>query len=97
MPGKSLRFKTTTDTSEKQVIEAMKKIASHISNQSKFGKASKLAIQMIQAGSVKQGTSDYFFAILETAISSSTSCTDPSVRLDYHALFSAAQDVAEVR
>ncbi|KAE8009922.1 hypothetical protein FH972_006327 [Carpinus fangiana] len=95
VPEKRLRFKTTTDASEKQVIEAMQKIASHIKNPSKFGKASKLAIQLIQAGSVKPGTSDHFVAILEAAMSSSTSCTDPSVRADYHALFSAAQDARE--
>ncbi|KAJ6384297.1 hypothetical protein OIU78_027575 [Salix suchowensis] len=93
--GKRLRFKTTTDASETQVIEAMKKIASHIKTPTKFSKASKLAIQLIQAGSVKPGTSDHFFAILEAAMSSTTSCTDPSVRADYHALFSAAQDAAE--
>ncbi|KAJ6757379.1 F7O18.3 PROTEIN [Salix koriyanagi] len=93
--GKRLRFKTTTDASETQVIEAMKKIASHIKTPTKFSKASKLAIQLIQAGSVKPGTSDQFFAILEAAMSSTTSCTDPSVRADYHALFSAAQDAAE--
>ncbi|KAK7848959.1 hypothetical protein CFP56_003960 [Quercus suber] len=94
-PEKRLRFKTTTDASEKQIIEAMQKIASHIKNPTKFGKASKLAIQLIQAGSVKPGTSDHFFALLEAAMSSSTSRTDPSVRADYHALFSAAQDVTE--
>ncbi|XP_050221786.1 uncharacterized protein LOC126671979 [Mercurialis annua] len=94
-PGKRLRFKTTTDASEKQLIEAMEKIASHIKNPSKFAKASKLAIQLIQAGSVKPETSDHFFAILEAAMSSETSCTDPSVRADYHALFSAAQDAAD--
>ncbi|KAJ6762960.1 F7O18.3 PROTEIN [Salix purpurea] len=93
--GKRLRFKTTTDASETQVIEAMKKIASHIKTPTKFSKASKLAIQLIQAGSVKPGTSDHFFAILEAAMSSTTCCTDPSVRADYHALFSAAQDAAE--
>lgn len=92
---KRLRFKTTTDASETQVIEAMQKIASHIKNPTKFSKASKLAIQLIQAGSVKPGTSDHFYFILEAAMSSTTSCTDPSVRADYHALFSAAQDVAE--
>ncbi|CAK7341061.1 unnamed protein product [Dovyalis caffra] len=93
--GKRLRFKTTTDASEMQVIEAMKKIASHIKTPTKFSKASKLAIQLIQAGSIKPGTSDHFFAILEAAMSSTTSCTEPSVRADYHALFSAAQDAAE--
>ncbi|XWS42544.1 hypothetical protein CRYUN_Cryun16bG0023400 [Craigia yunnanensis] len=94
-PEKRLRFKTTTDASETQVIEAMQKIASHIKNPTKFAKASKLAIQLIQAGSVKEGTSDHFFAILEAAMSSTTSCTDPSVRGDYYSLFSAAQDAAE--
>ncbi|KAF7142518.1 hypothetical protein RHSIM_Rhsim05G0175400 [Rhododendron simsii] len=95
VPGKRLRFKTTTDASETQVIEAMQKIASHIVNPSKFGKASKLAIQLIQAGSVTTGTSDYFFSILESAMSSPTACNDTSVRADYHALFSAAEDAVE--
>ncbi|KAJ8770199.1 hypothetical protein K2173_011534 [Erythroxylum novogranatense] len=93
--GKRLRFKTTTDASEAQVIEAMQKIASHIKNPTKFAKACKLTIQLIQAGSVKPGTSDNFIAILEAAMSSTTSCTDPSMRADYRALFSAAQDAAE--
>lgn len=97
-PGKRLRFKTTTDASETQVLEAMQKIASHIKNPTKFGKAAKLAIQLIQAGSVKPATSDCFFTILEAAMSmsSSTPCTDASVRGDYHALFSAAQSTMEV-
>ncbi|KAL3647305.1 hypothetical protein CASFOL_008273 [Castilleja foliolosa] len=94
-PAKRLRFKTTTDASETQVIEAMQKIASHIKNPSKFNKASKLAIQLIQAGSIKQGTHDYFFAVLEASMLSLSSCNEPSLRADYHALFSAAQDVAE--
>ncbi|KAI4370241.1 hypothetical protein MLD38_018611 [Melastoma candidum] len=93
--GKRLRFKTTTDASEAQVIDAMKKIASHITNPAKLSKASKLAVQLIQAGSVKPGTRDYFFAILESAMLSPTACTDPSVRADYHALFSTAQDASE--
>lgn len=95
--GKRLRFKTRTDASETQVIEAMKKIASHITNTSKFSKASKLAIQLIQAGSIKPSTSDNFFSILEGAMSSPTTCNEASVRADYHALFSAAQDAIEVR
>ncbi|KAL6278854.1 hypothetical protein ACE6H2_022455 [Prunus campanulata] len=92
---KKLRFKTTTDASEQQVIEAMQKIASHIKNPTKFSKASKLAIQLIQAGSVKPETGDYFFSIIEAAMASPTSCTDPSLRADYHALFSAAKDASE--
>ncbi|XP_010558744.1 PREDICTED: uncharacterized protein LOC104827288 [Tarenaya hassleriana] len=94
-PEKRLRFKTTTDASEQQVIEAMQKITSHIKNPLKFSKASKLAIQLIKAGSVKPETSNHFFAILEAAMSLPTPCTDPSVRADYHALFSTAQDIAE--
>ncbi|XP_068645626.1 uncharacterized protein [Aristolochia californica] len=95
VPQKRLRFKTTVDASEQQVIEAMQKIASHIKNPSKFGKASKLASQLLQAGSVKEGTSDYFFAILEAAMSSPDACNDPSLRADYQALFSSAQEVAD--
>lgn len=95
IPEKRLRFKTTTDASEVQVIEAMKKIASHIKNPSKVGKASKLAVQLITAGSIKPATSDYFFAILESAMWSQTVCNVPLVRADYHALFSATQDVIE--
>ncbi|MCI71544.1 hypothetical protein A2U01_0092807, partial [Trifolium medium] len=55
----------------------------------------KLAIQLIEAGSVKSGVSDYSFAILEAAMLSPVSCTDASVRADYHALFSAAQNSKE--
>lgn len=91
-----MRFKTIADSSETKVIDAMKKIGSHINNASKFNKAAKLAIQLIQAGSVKQSNSDFFFAILEAAMSSPTTCNDPLVRGDYHALFSAAQDLTEV-
>ncbi|XP_020275883.1 uncharacterized protein LOC109850309 [Asparagus officinalis] len=73
----------------------MQKIASHIKNPVKFSKASKLALQLIKAGSVKPGTSDHFFAILESAMSSPSSCTVPSLRADYHALFSEVQDIKE--
>ncbi|OIW07174.1 hypothetical protein TanjilG_10147 [Lupinus angustifolius] len=95
-PKKSLKFKTTTDASEAQIIEAMRKISSHVKNPSKISKAAKLAIQLIQAGSVNSGTSDYFFDILEAAMSSSVPCTDPSVRTDYHSLFSEAQAIKEL-
>ncbi|XP_073144744.1 uncharacterized protein [Henckelia pumila] len=94
-PEKRLRFKTTTDASEKQVIDAMRKIASHIRNPSKFCRAAKLTIQLIQAGSVKPATSNHFFAILDGAMSTLNNCSDPSLRADYHALFSAAQDATD--
>lgn len=75
----------------------MQKIASHIGNASKFSKASKLALQLIEAGSVKPGTISHFFAILEAAMSSLGACNEPSVRADYHILFDAAQGVTEVK
>ncbi|AQK76283.1 uncharacterized protein LOC100279809 [Zea mays] len=96
VPEKRLRFRTTVDASETQVIEAMQKIASHIGNASKFSKASKLALQLIEAGSVKPGTIGHFFAILEAAMSSPGVCNEPSVRADYHKLFDAAQGVTEL-
>lgn len=74
----------------------MKKIALHITNASKFTKASNLAIQLIHAGSVKPTNADYFFAILDAAMASPTTCNDPLLRADYHALFSAAQDLTQV-
>ncbi|XP_078182776.1 nucleolar/coiled-body phosphoprotein [Carex rostrata] len=93
--GKRLRFRTSVDASQTQVIEAMQKIASHIKNPSKFSKASKLALQLIQAGSVKEGTSDQFYTLLEAAMHSLSICNEPSVRADYHELFTAAQEGAE--
>uniref|UniRef100_J3LIG7 Uncharacterized protein n=2 Tax=Oryza brachyantha TaxID=4533 RepID=J3LIG7_ORYBR len=79
-----------------QVIEAMHKITSHIGKPSKFSKASKLALQLTEAGSVKPGTISHFFAILEAAMSSPGACNEPSVRADYQALFNAAQGVTEL-
>ncbi|KAK3155678.1 hypothetical protein QOZ80_2BG0206210 [Eleusine coracana subsp. coracana] len=96
VPEKRLRFRTTVDASETQIIEAMQKITSHIGNRSKFSKASKLALQLIEAGSVKPGTVSHFFAILEASMSSPGACNDPSVRADYHTLFGAAQGVTEL-
>ncbi|KAK8946223.1 hypothetical protein KSP40_PGU014018 [Platanthera guangdongensis] len=93
VPQRRLRFKTTIDATEAQVIEAMKKITTHIQIPSKFSKASKLAIQLIQAGSVKPENSAHFFALLNAAMSSPTACNEPSSRADYHALFSAVQDI----
>ncbi|KAK7376314.1 hypothetical protein VNO78_34780 [Psophocarpus tetragonolobus] len=95
VPKKSLKFKTMTDASQSQVVEAMQKITSHIKNPAKFSKAAKLAIQLVQAGSVKSEISHCFFDILEAAMSSSVTCTDPSVRADYHSLFSEAQNTKE--
>ncbi|TVU07480.1 hypothetical protein EJB05_46803, partial [Eragrostis curvula] len=96
VPEKRLRFRTTVDASETQIIEAMQKITSHIGNRSKFSKASKLALQLIEAGSVKPGTISHFFAILEASMSSPGACNEPSVRADYHTLFDAAQGVTEL-
>uniref|UniRef100_A0ACD5Z9Z8 Uncharacterized protein n=3 Tax=Avena sativa TaxID=4498 RepID=A0ACD5Z9Z8_AVESA len=95
VPEKRLRFRTTVDASEMQIIEAMQKITSHIGNPSKFSKASKLALQLIEAGSVKPETIGHFFAVLEAAMSSLGACNEPSVRADYQALFNAAQGVTE--
>ncbi|KAF7081463.1 hypothetical protein CFC21_085402 [Triticum aestivum] len=95
VPEKRLRFRTTVDASEMQIIEAMQKITSHIGNPSKFSKASKLALQLIEAGSVKPETISHFFAVLEAAMSSLGACNEPSVRADYQALFNAAEGVTE--
>ncbi|KAG2316197.1 hypothetical protein Bca52824_019319 [Brassica carinata] len=67
-PKKRLQFKTSTDASEEQEVEAMRKITSHINNPSKFSKASELAVRLIQAGRVKPETSSHFIAMLEAAM-----------------------------
>ncbi|KAH9294150.1 hypothetical protein KI387_004651 [Taxus chinensis] len=90
--SKRVRFKMTVDASTKQVLDAMQKITAHIGNPSKFSKASKLALQLVQAGSVNAESCDHFFEILQAAMSSPFSCTDPGLRADYHTLFSAVQD-----
>ncbi|KAG8072948.1 hypothetical protein GUJ93_ZPchr0006g41158 [Zizania palustris] len=91
VPEKRLRFRTTVDASEMQIIEPMHKITSHIGNPSKFNKASKLVLQLIETGSIKPRTVRHFFAILEAAMSSPGACNEPSVPADYQALFNAAQ------
>ncbi|KAL0321947.1 UNVERIFIED_CONTAM: hypothetical protein Scaly_2491100 [Sesamum calycinum] len=50
--------------------------------------------ELIEAGSIKEATRDHFFAVLEAAMFSLTTCNEPSLRADYHALFSAAEHVA---
>ncbi|KAH9291478.1 hypothetical protein KI387_043343, partial [Taxus chinensis] len=90
--SKRVRFKMTVDASTKQVLDAMQKITAHIGNPSKFSKASKLALQLVQAGSVNAESCDHFFEILQAGMSSPFSCTDPGLRADYHTLFSAVQD-----
>eukprot|EP01018_Ginkgo_biloba_P034681 Gb_28620 [translate_table: standard] len=85
----------TVDASTKQVVDAMHKIATHIGNPAKFSKASKLALQLVQAGSVGTETCDPFFEILRAAMSSPSSFRDPALRGDYHELFSAVQDIID--
>lgn len=93
--SKRVRFKTTVDASTKQVVDAMQKIAAHIGNPAKFGKASKLALQLVHAGSVNTDTCDHFFDILQVAMSSPSSSHDPALRADYHLLFTAVQDILD--
>ncbi|GAB2283559.1 hypothetical protein Dimus_018066 [Dionaea muscipula] len=64
----------------------MQKIDSHTKNMGKMSKASKLAIQLVQAKSVKPETSAHFFVVLEAAMSSPATCLRPSIRADYQAL-----------
>lgn len=98
MPGgKRVRFKpATTEASSEQVIEAMTKIASHIGNSAKFSKASKLALQLLQSGSVTSSTAEPFFQILKAAMATPSHAIQASLRLDYQALFAAVHERVEV-
>lgn len=95
--GKRVRFKsTTTEASSEQVFEAMGKIAVHIGNPAKFSKASKLALQLLQAGSVTSETAEPFFGILKAAMTTPSYATEAAVRLEYQALFTAVTESLEV-
>lgn len=95
--GKRVRFKpTTTEATSEQVLEAMAKIASHIGNPGKFPKASKLALQLLESGSVTPATADAFFSILKAAMARPSNAVEASLRRDYQALFVAVHDRLEV-
>ncbi|GAQ82302.1 hypothetical protein KFL_001070080 [Klebsormidium nitens] len=74
------------------VISAMAKIAAHIDTAKKFSKASKLALQLLEAGSVNRGNAGQFFEILERAMETPANSNDLALREDYRALFSAAEE-----
>lgn len=100
LPSESrrVRFKTNeVEASEEQILGAMGKIASHIGNPGKFAKASKLALQLLQAGNVKFDTADAFFEVLRAAMASPSQAVDSKLWTDYHSLFSAVSDNLEVR
>ncbi|MCO5611344.1 hypothetical protein L7F22_065597 [Adiantum nelumboides] len=93
--AKKVRFKTTLDASAIPIADAMRKIASHIGNASKFSKASKLAMQLLHSGSLNKDTADLFFDILKASMVSPSVATMPPVRQDYHELFSAVCEQLE--
>lgn len=89
---KKVCFKTSMEASSEQIVGAMQKIASHIGNPSKFSKASKLALQLLQSGGVTKETVDLFFDILKVSMLSPNLATEPSLRQGYHDLFSAVSE-----
>lgn len=97
LAGKRVRFKpTTTEATSEQVVEAMSKIASHIGNAGKFSKASKLALQLLESGSVTSATADSFFPVLKQAMARPSNAIDATLRRDYQALFAAVHGKLEV-
>lgn len=73
-------------------MSAMAKIAAHVNAAKKFSKASKLALQLLEAGSVNSSNGRRFFEILERAMETPANSNDPTLREDYRALFSAAEE-----
>ncbi|KAJ7543301.1 hypothetical protein O6H91_09G032200 [Diphasiastrum complanatum] len=90
--SKRVRFKTTVDATEEQILGAMQKIGAHIGNPAKFSKASKLALQLLDAGSVTKDTADHFFDVLKAAMLQPDRATEQTLRADYLALFDAVQE-----
>lgn len=95
--NRRVRFKSDeVEASPEQILGAMGKIASHIGNPGKFSKASKLALQLLQAGNVKSDTADAFFEIVRGAMTVPSQAIDSKLWMDYHSLFSAVLDKREV-
>ncbi|BBN07482.1 hypothetical protein MPTK1_4g04000 [Marchantia polymorpha subsp. ruderalis] len=96
--AKRVRFQSNeVEASEEQVLGAISKIASHISNPTKFSKASKLAIQLLQ-GEILQKSSDVadaFFEILRAAMASPSQAVNMKLWADYQTLFKGVQDKLE--
>lgn len=82
----------TTGSQGDGLLSAMAKIAAHIGTPKKFSKASKLALQLLEAGSVSSENAGRFFEILERAMETPGSSNEPALRGDYHALFSAVEE-----
>lgn len=93
---KRVRFKEGLEANSEQVQSAMQKIASHIGNPTKFRKASKLAVQLLEAGNVSGEFSDTFFSILKAAMTQPSRATEAPLRADYCALFSMVQQHIQV-
>ncbi|GBG71011.1 hypothetical protein CBR_g8309 [Chara braunii] len=91
-----ITFKDTTKVSEEELVAAMGKISSHIGNLSKFTKASKLALQLLESDSITTSNADHFFNILISAASILPSLCDDKTKMDCRALFVAAGDRKEV-
>jgi hypothetical protein len=95
--SRRVRFKSDeVEANSEQILGAMGKIASHIGNPGKFSKACKLALQLLQAGSVKSDTADAFFEILRASMTLPSQAVDSKLCMDYHSLFSAVMDKLEV-
>ncbi|KAG6556782.1 hypothetical protein Mapa_001728 [Marchantia paleacea] len=90
--AKRVRFQSNeVEASEEQLLGAISKIASHISNPTKFSKASKLAIQLLQAGIKSSDVADAFFEILRAAMASPSQAVDMKLWADYQTLFKEVQ------
>ncbi|KAL3687825.1 hypothetical protein R1sor_014134 [Riccia sorocarpa] len=95
--AKRVRFQSNeVEASEEQLLGAISKIASHISNPSKFSKASKLAIHLLQAGIKSSDVADAFYELLRAAMSSPSKATDMKLWADYQTLFKVVQEKIEV-
>ncbi|KAL2629888.1 hypothetical protein R1flu_014574 [Riccia fluitans] len=95
--AKRVRFQSNeVEASEEQVLGAVSKIAAHIGNPSKFSKASKLAIQLLQAGIKSSDVADAFYELLRAAMSSLSRATDMKLWADYQTLFKEVQVKIEV-
>eukprot|EP00271_Cylindrocystis_brebissonii_P014859 TRINITY_DN36471_c0_g1_i1.p1 TRINITY_DN36471_c0_g1~~TRINITY_DN36471_c0_g1_i1.p1 ORF type:complete len:402 (+),score=92.30 TRINITY_DN36471_c0_g1_i1:106-1311(+) len=82
------------DTGPSKITSAIAKITSHIGNPSKFGKASKLALQLLESGSVTTDTAEPFFNLLRVGMATPSSAAKLELRDDYSHLYKSAKEMS---
>ena len=82
--------KPAKDPNRDEVLEGAPRLAQHIASASKFNKVAAMAYALLEGGRVTRANSGAFFGVLEAAMIEPRRLRDPTYRVAYRKLFSAA-------